>query len=153
MTKEKKGTGEDLVTGTTQNTGLTVAAKQKEMLKMFEQVADEELIELTSAILKLEEGEVWNGIVTREKQAMKSTDEKGEDYEGYVGYNSSMEKTVLADSVVIGAFDDYFGKYPAAENALCRISCKGMKKSAKDAKKEYRDLTVRIAPPQAQIEA
>ena len=126
-----------------------IIKNESELLKMFERVDDSELVELTSNILKLGEGDVWNGIVTNEKQQMDATDEKGEDYEGYIGYSANgREKTILSDAVVLGAFDDFFKKYPNITHCLTRISCKGMKKSSKDAKREYRDLTVKIAPPQ-----
>jgi len=146
--KNKAAISEELVTNANNNNALLIANQRKEMLKAFESVDDAELIELTSNILKLEAGEIWNGVVLNEKQTMKSTDEDGKDYEGYVGYNSAMEKTILSDAVVIGAMDDHFSKFPSAQHCLVRVSCKGMKKSAKDSKKEYRDLTVRIALPQ-----
>lgn len=145
---EKSATSEEVVTSAQNNNGLTLANQRKAMLQAFETVDDSELIELTSNILKLEAGEVWNGVVLNEKQTMKSTDEDGKDYDGYVGYNAAMEKTILSDAVIIGAMDDNFSKYPNLQHCLVRVSCKGMKKSAKDSKKEYRDLTVRIAAPQ-----
>ena len=122
MLKEKKAaTSEDLVTSAQQNNGLALVNQRKEMLKAFESVDDAELIELTSNILKLEAGEIWNGVVLNEKQTMKSTDEDGKDYEGYVGYNSAMEKTILSDAVVIGAMDDHFSKFPSAQHCLVRV--------------------------------
>lgn len=144
MAKTKETANNEVLVVGTQNLALEAISNNMELFERFEAADDSQLMELTSALLKLEEGEIWHGAITNEIVSMKSSDDGGDDYEGLVAFNKARERVIVSDAVVLGAMKEHFLKNPETPFVYARISCKGMKKSARDAKKEYRDLTVRI---------
>lgn len=127
-----------------QNSALAAIGDNFALLEKFENADDNQLTELTSNLLKLEAGEVWNGIIVNQFDTMESTDADGKPYDVVVGYDKNKNRVSIADAVVLSCMRSHFEKNADQPFALARLSCKGMKQSTKDSKREYRDISVRI---------
>lgn len=112
-----------------------------DLLEKFEGAKNEQLKELTSEVLKMGEGEVRNFIITNEITEMEG--DEGKTYEAITMYDKLGQKFLCSDTIVLNKFKDFFESNDAT-HVLARLSCKGMRKSQKDSKREYRDISIHI---------
>jgi len=120
---------------------------------IFDQIArmknsgPKDKIELTSSLLQLEEGEEWAGVMTNQMETLQGTAGDGvtpQDYEAIVMYDENRSKILCADAVVISTAKKYFEKFPNQKFVVVYMINKGDRKSAKDAKRIYRDIKIFI---------
>jgi hypothetical protein len=105
-----------------------------------------DLIEVSGELLKLEAGESFTGIMTNTNELMEAQEEGKQPFLCVVMYAKNKSKVLCADAVVISAQRKIFGEANLnAANSMfkaVRLDCHGMKKSASNAMREYRDIKV-----------
>lgn len=100
-----------------------------------------ELICLTSNLVKMEEGEQLICFVHNETENL--TNQDGENYECQVLTNKDGEKLLIADVVVLSNFKRLFEKEPTITGVYAKIICKGERKAATGNNK-YKDFQIGI---------
>lgn len=147
MAKSKKAeTGSEMLpTAPNEKIGFDLAQINTEgfdaAMEALEKKPDNELIEVSSDLLKMTDGEVFNGIITNQIEEMEGDDGV---FKCVVLYSSKKEKTLCADAVVISQAEKMFKDVDPAQVAFkpVRLICEGMKQSSKDSKRQYRNIRV-----------
>lgn len=121
----------------------TAGFNTAELDKLAESNRDD-LIELTSELLKLEAGEQFIGYMTNQIEMIESQDADGQPYEAVVMYHRNKSKVICADAVAVSTAKKLFAGIPSDQAAFkaVRIECHGMRKSSSNSKNEYRDLKI-----------
>lgn len=104
----------------------------------------DELIELTSEILKLEAGEEFVGVMTNQTELVEAQEEGKEPFPAVVMYAKNKQKVLCADVVVLSQQKRIFEGVPANETAfkVVRMVNNGERASAKGGGKKYRDIRI-----------
>lgn len=115
-------------------------------LEVLESKPAAEMIELTSELLKLEAGESFVGLLTNQTEMMESQDEDGKPFECAVLFAKNKSKVLCADAVVVSTQKRIFGEVNPASGDISykaiRMESHGMRKSASNATREYRDIKI-----------
>lgn len=133
MTK-KKSNPESNEVATIENNNVNLA-----IFDMIEDKPTNEMISLTSNLVKLEEGQTGVYFVHNEVEELVNLD--GEAYTCQVMTNRDGERVLMADTVVLSNFKKLFDKEPNITGVFAKIICKGERKSAAG-NKTYKDFSI-----------
>lgn len=97
-----------------------------------------EFIELTSELIKLEEGHQIDCFICNQFETMSN--EEGKEYEVLV-LETADGRGLIGDAVAISVAKKFFDKYPNIEKFAARIINKG-ERTAANGKNKYRDLKI-----------
>lgn len=100
-----------------------------------------ELVQLTSELKKLEEGEQLICAVHRETEFL--TNEEGKEYECIVCQDKDGNRILLADAVLVSNFKKLFEKEQSINVVYAKIVCKGERK-ASTSNNKYKDFSIGI---------
>lgn len=142
MTKEKKGKEVQITEIAVNDTNTAIGAANLSPMEweLFEDLEDTDLLDLSSTLLKLGEGEVINLIATNEIELLFD-EEKQKDYEAFVCYGRKEGKVLVADAVFLSTLKRLFENNKDLTAIPVRVICKGMKVAA-NGKNQYRDLRI-----------
>lgn len=118
--------------------------QQFNAIELIEKTETDQLIELTSDLLKLEAGESFTGILTNQVEYMTSQDGDGSEFPCAVLYAKNKSKVLCADAVVLSTQKRLFSSVEPGAMAYqaVKMECRGMRKSSTNSKNEYRDIKI-----------
>lgn len=132
MTTKNQNPSNEVATTENQNVNLAI-------FDMLDEKPTNEMISLTSNLVKLEEGQTGVYFVHNETEELVNLD--GESYTCQVMTNRDGERVLMADTVVLSNFKKLFDKEPSINGVFAKIVCKGERKSAAG-NKTYKDFSI-----------